>query len=88
MIMRRVVMIMMTIIMMLLVMLSVHVHKVFNSSVELTRYVFSEFIPKHKKLGKNETSQAVDRILPELMARISDTVSINCFRTCNKIVAL
>ena len=53
------------------------VHQVFNSAVELARYLFGEFIPKHKKLGKNEMSQAVERILPELMARISDTVSLN-----------
>ncbi|XP_072174681.1 centrosomal protein of 104 kDa-like [Diadema setosum] len=48
------------------------VFSVFNSAVDLTRYTFMEFIPKHK-LGKNETSQAVDKILPELMSRIGDT---------------
>ncbi|XP_071482021.1 centrosomal protein of 104 kDa-like [Diadema antillarum] len=48
------------------------VFSVFNSAVDLTRYTFMEFIPKHK-LGKNETSQAVDKIFPELMSRIGDT---------------
>ncbi|XP_063965860.1 centrosomal protein of 104 kDa-like isoform X1 [Lytechinus pictus] len=49
------------------------VFTVFNNAVDLTRFLFTEFIPSHKKLGKGETSQGVDRILPELMARIGDT---------------
>eukprot|EP00057_Strongylocentrotus_purpuratus_P005940 XP_011660414.1 PREDICTED: centrosomal protein of 104 kDa [Strongylocentrotus purpuratus] len=49
------------------------VFSVFNNAVDLTRFLFTEFIPTHKKLGKGETSQGVDRILPELMARIGDT---------------
>ncbi|XP_006811920.1 centrosomal protein of 104 kDa-like [Saccoglossus kowalevskii] len=48
------------------------VFAVFNAALNLLRMILEEWIPKHK-IPKQDTTHAVDKTLPELLARTGDT---------------
>ena len=51
------------------------VHAVFSASLKLLEYLLNDFIPKHK-LGKAETSRTCSTVLPNLIQKTGETVSV------------
>ena len=46
------------------------------AALSLVRSIYDDWIPRHKP-SKGDTSHSLEQVLPDLMARIGDTVSLS-----------
>ena len=58
----------------IIIIFSDKVHAVYNAALRLLEMILVDFIPRHK-LGKPETSHAVQHTLPALIQKTGETVS-------------